>query len=68
MLNLSAWYFDVGDPSKRPLFSVPGTRLAVLDEEGTHPLVFPCEKTLEGWKRALTGPLVDLPYPLASLG
>jgi hypothetical protein len=34
--------------------------LAVLDEEGMHPLVFPCEKTLEGWKHALTGMLVDV--------
>ena len=43
-----------------PFFSVPGNNLAVLDEEGMHPLVFPREKTLKGWKHALTGMLVGV--------
>ncbi|QKC84399.1 hypothetical protein EB232_24895 [Mesorhizobium sp. NZP2077] len=34
--------------------------LAVLDEEGMHSLVFPCERTLKGWKHAITGKLVDV--------
>ncbi|UVK47547.1 hypothetical protein BPNPMPFG_003334 [Mesorhizobium sp. AR07] len=34
--------------------------LAVLDEEGMHALVFPCERTLEGWKHALGGMHVDV--------
>ncbi|MDG4898789.1 hypothetical protein P9272_35475 [Mesorhizobium sp. WSM4976] len=34
--------------------------LAVLDEEGMHPLVFPCERTLKGWKHAITGMIVDV--------
>jgi hypothetical protein len=34
--------------------------LAVLDEEGMHSLVFPCERTIEGWKHAITGMLVDV--------
>lgn len=34
--------------------------LAVLDDDGMHPLVFPCQKTLAGWKHAITGLLVDI--------
>ncbi|QKD01490.1 hypothetical protein EB235_08175 [Mesorhizobium loti R88b] len=40
------------------IFSAPFFRsleLAVLDEEGTHPLAFPCERTSTGWKDAVTG-------------
>jgi hypothetical protein len=29
--------------------------VAVLDDEGMHPLVFPCERTVHGWKHAITG-------------
>ena len=29
--------------------------LAVLDDEGMHSLVFPCERTVHGWKHAITG-------------
>lgn len=52
--NVSMW---------ETILSAPFSQLleqAVLDEEGMHPLVFPCEKTLEGWKHALTGMLVDV--------
>ncbi|RWB77481.1 MAG: hypothetical protein EOQ50_05335 [Mesorhizobium sp.] len=34
--------------------------LAVLDEEGMHSLVFPCERTLLGWKHAITGMHIDI--------
>jgi hypothetical protein len=34
--------------------------LAVLDEEGMHALVFPCERTLSGWKHATTSMPVDI--------
>lgn len=34
--------------------------LAVLDEDGVHPLVFPCERVLDGWRHAITGLLVDV--------
>jgi len=34
--------------------------LAVEDEEGFHALIFPCERTLDGWKHAITGMLVDV--------
>jgi hypothetical protein len=34
--------------------------LAVIDDEGEHPLVFPCQRTRTGWKRALTGVRVDV--------
>ncbi len=34
--------------------------LAVLDEDGLHALVFPCEKGREGWRHAVTGVRVDI--------
>jgi hypothetical protein len=34
--------------------------LAVVDEEGTHALVFPCVRSREGWKNATTGARVDI--------
>ncbi|RWL92934.1 MAG: hypothetical protein EOR68_25260 [Mesorhizobium sp.] len=30
-------------------------QLAVIDEDGEHPLVFPCRRTASGWKHAITG-------------
>ncbi|WP_348629756.1 hypothetical protein [Mesorhizobium sp. M7A.F.Ca.US.011.01.1.1] len=35
-------------------------KLAVFDEEGAHALVFPCIKSREGWKNAVTGARVDI--------
>nr|WP_246506170.1 hypothetical protein [Mesorhizobium silamurunense] len=46
-----------------PIASAPFGRsleLAVLDEEGLHALVFPCEKGSEGWRHAITGIRVDI--------
>ncbi|RWB65845.1 MAG: hypothetical protein EOQ52_15340 [Mesorhizobium sp.] len=46
-----------------PIASAPFGRsleLAVLDEEGLHALVFPCEKGREGWQHAVTGIRVDI--------
>ncbi|MDG4897470.1 hypothetical protein P9272_28375 [Mesorhizobium sp. WSM4976] len=34
--------------------------LAVIDDEGEHPLVFPCRRTVEGWENAITGVAVDV--------
>ncbi|TRC99902.1 hypothetical protein FJV76_17160 [Mesorhizobium sp. WSM4303] len=34
--------------------------LAVIDEEGLHALIFPCEKGREGWRDAITGVRVDI--------
>jgi hypothetical protein len=34
--------------------------LAVEDEEGLHALIFPCERTLDGWNHAITGMLVNV--------
>ncbi|UCI10112.1 hypothetical protein FJ974_06765 [Mesorhizobium sp. B1-1-8] len=35
--------------------------LAVMDQEGLHALVFPCEKVRDGWWRdTITGALVDI--------
>lgn len=34
--------------------------VAVLDEDGLHALVFPCEKGREGWKHAVTGARIDI--------
>ncbi|WFP78275.1 hypothetical protein QAZ22_10955 [Mesorhizobium sp. WSM4906] len=46
-----------------PIASAPFGRsleLAVLDEDGLHALVFPCEKGREGWRDAVTGVRVDI--------
>ena len=46
-----------------PIASAPYGRsleLAVIDEDGPHTLVFPCEKAREGWKDATTGARVDI--------
>ncbi|RRH91042.1 hypothetical protein EH240_32390 [Mesorhizobium tamadayense] len=46
-----------------PIASAPFGRsleLAVLDDEGLHALVFPCEKDREGWRHAVTGVRVDI--------
>jgi len=46
-----------------PILSAPygrGLELAVFDEEGAHALVFPCIKSREGWKNAITGARVDI--------
>ena len=34
--------------------------LAVLDEDGVHALVFPCKRTVGGWKDAITERFVDV--------
>ncbi|RWM06139.1 MAG: hypothetical protein E5X80_20895 [Mesorhizobium sp.] len=46
-----------------PIASAPFGRsleLAVLDEDGWHALVFPCERGREGWRDAVTGARVDI--------
>lgn len=46
-----------------PILSAPFSRLlelAVLDDEGFHPLVFPCERSLRGWKHAITDVRIDI--------
>ncbi|PBB16829.1 hypothetical protein CK219_26995 [Mesorhizobium sp. WSM4313] len=46
-----------------PIASAPfgcSLELAVIDEEGLHPLIFPCEKGREGWRNAVTGARVDI--------
>ncbi|MBZ9725879.1 hypothetical protein LB554_18205 [Mesorhizobium sp. CO1-1-11] len=46
-----------------PIASAPSGRsleLAVIDEEGLHALIFPCEKGREGWRDAATGVRVDI--------
>lgn len=34
--------------------------LAVLDEEGMHALIFPCERTLDGWRHAVSRSPIDV--------
>ena len=34
--------------------------LAVIDDEGIHALVFPCQRLPGGWANALTGEMLDL--------
>src|SRR5207244_8494755 len=46
-----------------PIASAPfglSLELAVLDQDGLHALVFPCEKGREGWLHSVTGMRVDL--------
>ncbi|WP_348625675.1 hypothetical protein [Mesorhizobium sp. LNHC221B00] len=46
-----------------PIASAPYGRsleLAVIDDDGLHTLVFPCEKGKEGWKDAATGARVGI--------
>ncbi|WP_348631755.1 hypothetical protein [Mesorhizobium sp. M1D.F.Ca.ET.234.01.1.1] len=46
-----------------PIASAPFGRnleLAVLDEDGLHALVFPCEKSREGWLHAVSGLRIDI--------
>lgn len=46
-----------------PISSAPSDRsleLAVIDNDGVHALVFPCEKASAGWKNAVTGARVDI--------
>lgn len=42
----------------QPIKTAPFDReleLAVIDAEGTHPLVFPCRRILGGWLKVATG-------------
>lgn len=34
--------------------------LAVMDRDGTHPLIFPCRRTLVGWIKSGTRERVDV--------
>lgn len=34
--------------------------LAVIDDEGVHALVFPCQRRLDGWVNAVTGEVLDI--------
>jgi hypothetical protein len=46
-----------------PITSAPSGRsleLAVIDNDGVHALVFPCEKGAMGWKNVVTGAPVDI--------
>ncbi len=46
-----------------PIASAPSGRnleLAVIDNDGVHALVFPCEKASMGWKNVVTGMRVDI--------
>lgn len=46
-----------------PIITAPFSRfleLAVLDQDGAHPLISPCERALEGWRHAITGLRVDV--------
>ncbi|MBN9550724.1 MAG: hypothetical protein J0H31_18105 [Alphaproteobacteria bacterium] len=46
-----------------PIASAPTGRnleLAVIDNDGVHALVFPCEKVSVGWKNVATGARVDI--------
>ncbi|RVC97456.1 MAG: hypothetical protein EOS66_04065 [Mesorhizobium sp.] len=50
------WNTVLNAPFSRPL------EVAVIDDEGEHPLVFPCERTQTGWKHAVTGvPIAVMP-------
>ncbi|WP_246135899.1 hypothetical protein [Mesorhizobium intechi] len=47
----------------KPIQNAPFGRdleLAVLDEDGEHALVFPCQRVGEGWKNVATGARVDI--------
>ena len=37
--------------------------LAVIDDEGVHALVFPCQRLPGGWANALTGEMLDQGHP-----
>ncbi|CDX21326.1 conserved hypothetical protein [Mesorhizobium sp. ORS 3324] len=46
-----------------PIASAPSGRsleLAVIDSDGVHALVFPCEKATAGWKNIVTGARIDI--------
>ncbi|WP_343064834.1 hypothetical protein [Mesorhizobium erdmanii] len=46
-----------------PIASAPYGRsleVAVIDDDGLHTLIFPCEKGREGWKNATNGARVDI--------
>ncbi|RUV86065.1 MAG: hypothetical protein EOQ55_01840 [Mesorhizobium sp.] len=46
-----------------PIISAPPGRsleLAVIDQDGVHPLVFPCEKGSMGWRNVVTGARVEI--------
>ncbi|WP_167347729.1 hypothetical protein [Rhizobium ecuadorense] len=34
--------------------------LAVIDDEGVHALVFPCQRLADGWINAVTGEVLDI--------
>jgi hypothetical protein len=34
--------------------------VAVMDHDGTHPLVFPCRRSLTGWVRAATRERIEV--------
>ena len=47
----------------QPIANAPYSRtleLAVLDDEGMHPLIFPCERAPFGWRNAVTRLPVDV--------
>ncbi|BCG82445.1 hypothetical protein MesoLj113b_59870 [Mesorhizobium sp. 113-3-3] len=65
MIQIKAWQKPFGHNAAmwNPIASAPYGRsleLAVIDEDGPHTLVFPCEKGREGWKDATTGARVDI--------
>ncbi|WP_366930008.1 hypothetical protein [Mesorhizobium sp.] len=55
--------FDHTGRMWNPIASAPPGRnleLAVIDDDGVHALVFPCEKAPVGWKNVATGARVDI--------
>jgi len=47
----------------QPIVTAPvslALELAVLDDDGVHPLVFPCERAEFGWRHAATRLPVDV--------
>jgi hypothetical protein len=47
----------------KPIASAPFDRdleLAVLDKDGPHPLIFPCQRIVDGWVNATTKQRTDV--------
>jgi len=47
----------------QPIVEAPfaeAVELAVIDEEGVHALVFPCQRAMTGWVNAATGDIIEV--------
>lgn len=52
--GLVMWRLPVEAPFEQDI------ELAVIDDEGVHALVFPCQRLPDGWINAVTGDTLDI--------